>query len=437
MRFKKLRYQWTHFKQRFTRFTWGGVWATGLPAENRRNLTLFFYDGLFASASNKIILTYTTIYLLSLGATRQQIGLLSSLSNFSAALLLLPAALAVERSGKRKQITVLAAYLQKFVVLMMALLPLLLVKSSDLIWVILGFALLRETFANVAYPGWMALTGDIVPMAGRGQYFGTRNLIMGVAGIFITLVIGEAITRIGEPLGYQISFLLAVILGLISISFYARIKDPHQGEKVRSQDQHGLKGIFRSIKGQPGFIRFCIFTAVWNFSINIVGPFLNVYMVDTLYFSASMIGVATVANTITNLMVQRWSGRLTDKLGTRTVALIFMSLVPLLPLLWGLWVRQFWQAVLMELIGGIIWGAYNLASFNNILIQTPPGQRARYSAFYQIVVTLALSGGAALGAFLIPLIDFKGVAISSTIGRWIAVIIFIFFVHDQTITETP
>ena len=42
----------------FLMFTWGGEWAIPLTAQIKHNLTWFFFDGLFASASDNIIITY-------------------------------------------------------------------------------------------------------------------------------------------------------------------------------------------------------------------------------------------------------------------------------------------------------------------------------------------------------------------------------------------
>jgi MFS family permease len=431
MLLKKLQATWKRFRRYFRRFTWGGAWAATLPAKSRQNLTLFFYDGLFAAASDKIILTYITIYLLALGATGQQIGLLSSLSNLTAAFLLLPAALLVERTGKRQNITLASAAGSRLVMLLLAVLPFFFQTAGVIIWIALGLALLREAFNNIGYPGWIALTGDIVPIDGRGRYFGTRNFFMGIAGIIAALFLGEAITRIGEPLGYQIAFIFAVLFGGISMSFYARIKDPLKENETVHPIQSGFKEIITSIKGQTGFIQFCAFTAIWNFSINIAGPFFNVFMVDTLRFTAAMIGVTTVANTFAALIIQRQAGALADRWGNRNMAILFLMAIPFLPLLWGIWVRQYWQAILLQVLGGVFWGAYNLVSFNNLLQQTPEEQRARFSAFYQIVVTLSLAGGAALGSILIPLINFPGVAIASAGGRWLAGVFFILFVGRE------
>lgn len=430
MKFQKLQFKWARLERHFIRFTWGGAWAAVLPKNSRTNLTLFFFDGLFAAASDKIMLTYLTVYLLTLGATSQQIGLLSSLSNLAAALLLLPAAMLVERTGERKRTTLWASGGSRLMILLMAFVPMILVPTKGLIWVILGIALLREALNNFAYPGWVALTGDIIPMEGRGRYFGTRNFIMSVSGIITALVIGNAITRIGSPLGYQLAFYLAALLGVISMSFFSRIKDPAKEDGTAKTEHSTLRQIVQSLKGQKQFILFCVFTGVWNFALNIAGPFFNVYMVNSLHMTAATIGLTTVVNTVATMLIQRRTGAISDRWGNRTVALIALFLIPFIPLIWGLWIQTTWQVLLIESFSGMFWGAYNLVSFNILLSQTPPDRRARFSAIYQIVVTLSLAGGAALGSFLIPTIAFKGVAVISAIGRWVAAILFLILVRE-------
>jgi MFS family permease len=427
--------QWSRLRQNFRYFTWGGPWAAALSENKRRNLTLFFYDGIFAAISDKIILTYSTLYLLSLGATGQQIGLLNAFSNLAAAFILLPAALMVERSGDRKGVTVRAATSSRICVLLMALIPLFALDRTALIWVILALALLREVFNNLGFPGWMSLTADIVPIEGRGRYFGTRNFVMGLAGIITALIVGQAITSIGEPLGYQLAYILAALTGGGAIYYFSRLHDPQAEEDPQTKRTNTLREILFSLKGQENFIKFCLFAAVWNFSINIFGPFVNVFMVETLKFTAAMIGFASAGNTIANLVIQRRIGYWADQWGNRKLSIIFLFLIPILPLFWGAWVQEFWQAALLQVLGGFLWGAYNLVSFNNLLVQTPEKQRARFSAYYQIIVTFSMSGGAALGALLIPMINFSGLAFASAIGRWVAALLFLIIVRDPPVID--
>jgi len=102
----------------------GGEWAYALPAETRHNLRRFWYDGLFAAASDNIYYTYLTLYVLAVGASRAQVSLMSSLSNLGAALLLLPGALLVEHFRRRKEITMIfGGGIARLMLLLIALIP--------------------------------------------------------------------------------------------------------------------------------------------------------------------------------------------------------------------------------------------------------------------------------------------------------------------------
>ena len=61
-------------------------------------------------------------------------------------------------------------------------------------------------------------------MDGRGRYFGSRNFIMSIAGILVTLLTGKLITLFVGELGYQIALGVAFVLGVSSAFSYARIR---------------------------------------------------------------------------------------------------------------------------------------------------------------------------------------------------------------------
>ena len=52
----------------FIRLATGGDWANSQSESTRRNLIWFWLDGLFASASDNIVVTYLVVYLVTLGA---------------------------------------------------------------------------------------------------------------------------------------------------------------------------------------------------------------------------------------------------------------------------------------------------------------------------------------------------------------------------------
>lgn len=415
-------------RRAFRMFTWGGEWAISLSEQIKHNLYWFFFDGLFASASDNIIITFVTLYILALGGTRGQVGLMSSLSSLGSALLLLVGAVLVERFGHRKELTMLfGGGIARLAILVMALLPLL-IKGQAIVWVAIILSVTRDSFGNLAFPAWMSVTADVVPMEGRGRFFGSRNFIMGVTGILAILLVGELITQISIPLGYQIAFGLAFAFGMLSTFSFSNLRDPKASfTPVKVAGSFSPRAMVQDLKEHPTFLALGLIMAFWNFSLNIAGPFFNVYMVANLKFTASMVGVTSIVSTVASLLVQRRIGRLSDRFGPRKVQLISMILIPILPFAW-MFITKLWHVVVLNSFGGAMWGAFNLASFNFLLSLTPDTQRARFSAIYQILVMLALAGGAAIGAWVVTQWGYHTIFLWSAIGRLIATILFIRFV---------
>lgn len=424
---KNLRATWSLAAQTLKRIETGGDWALQLPDQVRRNLVHFFYDGFFSSAGDNIYATYLSVYILALGATQAQIGLMSSLSSLTAAIMLLPGALLVERIGRRKELTVLfGGVLCRLMVLLLALIPLLF-NGSVLIAVAIALAVCRDMFSNLAYPAWISITGDIIPLEGRGRFFASRNFAMGFAGIVVILLAGLFLSRAAQPAGYQIALIFAFVLGLGATYHFWRIKDPNP-RAVRppvgeGSPNKGLLVAVRELKNHPAFLSYLGVTILWNLSLNIAGPFFNVYMVQNLNATAADIGITTIASTTATMLIQRKVGEWNDRFGARKLMVISSLLIPIVPALW-LFITAPWHIIPINILSGALWGVYNLASFNYLLALTPNAQRARYSAIFQITVTVSMAAGAALGSLVTTHIGILAVFGFSALGRLISAIIF-------------
>lgn len=418
-----------NINQRLQAFITSGDWAMALSQEARRNLSRYWFDGLFTAASDTIPINYLTLYLLAVGANSSQVGWFSSLTSLAAAASLLPGALLVERYGHRKEIAVwFGGIMARIALLFLALLPLGF-SGQVLIWTVILLSTVRSALGNLAFPAWMSITGDIVPLEGRGRYFGSRNFVMGISALVMTYLVGEFITLVGSPYGYQISLVLAFVVGMISTWFFSRIKDQQPERRIHSPMLVSLPDIWKDLRASPIFLSFCFASALWNFSINIAGPFFNVHMVQDLNFTAAMVGITAVSTSISKMLIQPQVGKLSDRWGPGKVQVVCMFLMPSLPLTW-IFITQLWQVVLLNIFGGVLWGAFELVSFNFLLQLTPDTQRARYSAIFQIVVTLALAGGAALGASIIYWWGYSGIFLTSAIGRIISALFFVQLVRN-------
>ena len=424
---RPLRWAWRRLKRDAVQLSLGGRWANQLPYAVQHNLSWFWLDGLFAIASDNIVITYMTLFLLALGASPAQVGLQSALSSLSAALLLFPGAMLVERFGRRKLITVLSGGgVSRIVLLLLTLTPMLLAGPAG-VYLAIALVVIRDAFANLSVPAWTALTADIVPLQWRGRYFASRNTAMNMGGVVATFLVGAFITQVGSPAGFQLALLLAFALGLVSTYSFSHIREPRPAAAPSALGRESLQTLLADLRAQPGFLALAGVTAVWNFSINIAGPFFTPYMAESLKANAFEIGIFSIVTSVASLPALRLFGNLADHWGPRRVQLVTGLLIPLVPWLWML-SRQPWHVIPINATAGFLWAGYNLAAFNFLLTLTPEPRRARYSALYQIVVTLSLAGGAVLGSVIVPHWGYYAVFFLSGLGRMVAALLFVRFV---------
>jgi MFS family permease len=418
-------------------FMVGGTWGDSLTQRVKLNLRWFWLDGLFASASDNISVTFISLYILSLGATQGQIGLMNSISNLLGALLLMPGAFLAERIVHRKYICLsCGGGVGRLAQLMLVFVPIVF-KGTGMIWIAIALSVARDAFGNLSYPAWVSITNDIVPIDGRGRYFGSRNFVMSITGMVAVLLAGKLITMFVSQTGYQIALGVAFVLGALSTYSYAHINEPILPSNHRESSRLDLRQFFYGLKAQPQFVALIITTAFWNLTVNIASPFFGVYMVQNLSFTAAIVGLQTVVSSISALFVQNRLGVLSDRLGSHRVQLISMVLIPLIPFAWIL-VSQPWHAVIINIFNGVFWAAFNLASFNLMLESIPADQVPRSSAIYQIIVTISLSIGALIGSGLITRWGFIDTLWVSAFGRVAAAILFgVLFFHPRFKPPVP
>jgi MFS family permease len=277
------------------------------------------------------------------------------------------------------------------------------------------------------------MIGDMVPISGRGRYFASRNFVMGVAGMVTTLLVGAFISRMAQPLGYQLALFLAFAIGLVSTYSFSRLREPFPetaGKVIRSADTQriSLRTYASEIWQHKSFVMLCATAILWNFSLNIAGPFFNVYMARELHVGPALIAINSTVSTVASMLAQLFAGRLADRWGPRRLQLITGLIIPILPFAW-VFITQAWQIIPVNILGGALWGIYGLASFNLLLETTPEAQRARYSALYQVIATMSLAVGAAFGGQILTHFGYVAIFAGSASGRLIAAVLFALLVR--------
>lgn len=387
-----------------------------------RQLTLFWWDGVYANIAESIVLSYTSLYALALGATNTQVGQLSSFQSLLGAAALMPGARIGEWWGRRKQLVILSGGLGgRGLLLAIALVPFV-VQGQAAIYALMLLFGLRTFFLNFSNPAWTSFTAHLVPIRLRGRYFSSRNFAIGVVTFITVPVVGYLIQWLGNPGGYQAGFALAFVAGMVGLAYFAAIPEPEEADAPAAPAEKG-PGLGEMLRNRP----FLVFTAValiWNLALQIAAPYFNVFLVNDLGAGSGIIGMTSAINSVSALIGQRWWGRRYARLGDMGIFRISGLVIPILPLLWAV-IQEPWQVGLINSIGGFVWAGYTLAQFNLLLSMTPDRGRERYVALYQTAVFFAAFLGPLIGASLVNELGYRLMFVLSAVGRIVATVLFI------------
>lgn len=366
---------------------------TGISPEIVRNS---FGDGIFATMfatlTGGVFLTGLALHM---GMSEAAIGLLGAMP-YAATLFQLPASVHISRKGRRRRLALAGAatgrllWLPIIAVAVAQVVPFALKTTTVVILVFISHA-----FVSISYVSWLSWTSDLVPDSHLGRFFGTRNMINGMAGMatavgFSYLLEKMLRTRAQAPAtAFALVFAAAVLFGLVSLTFMRRIPDPVHPPKGASMD---LQILLAPLK-ETNFRRFLLYDAVWSFSVYCASPFFALYFLRDLEFSYTFVAVMAVASGMADLMGMRVWGMVSDRIRNKAVIQACSGVVVFLPLLWT-FVRpgDVLLPALLHIVGGGFWAGVNLCTNNMMLRIAPREKRAVCISLHNI----ATGFGAAL-----------------------------------------
>ncbi len=363
----------------------------------RRSLKFSFKDGIFVSAMIGFTQDYFTPFLLLLGGTAKEVGILSSLPNFVSALVQLKSADSTEKVGSRKTIINIFVFLQAVMLVPMAVVAIL-KGVSPVVFILL--VTLFTGFGAFAAPAWSSLMSDLVAEDKRGEYFGWRNKRLGFVIVGMSFVAGIILHSSEKKdifCGFFMIFALAFVFRLISWNFLRQMEEP---KLVHKKEDHFTLFRFLARIKESNFARFVLFVAMMNFSVNLASPYFAVFMLRDLHFGYLLYSLITVTATLViYLTMSRW-GRHADKFGNLKVLRMTAPIIATLPLCWVI-NRNPLFLLLVQVLSGFAWAGFNLCALNFIYDAVTPAKRTRCISYFNVLNGLALCLGALAGGFIV------------------------------------
>jgi len=368
-------------------------------------------EGKFAAVAQGVGHTYISPFIIALGASNLQIGLLSSLPWILSPLAQLRGSKLQEKE-KRKTIVAKYVFLQSLLWFILSIIAILsyIYRPINLTIITIIFYLALVAIGGLAIPSWFSWLGDIVQENSRGTYFAKRNRIAGIAAL-VSMVLASFFLDYFKTKGlifiaFSILFFIATLTRAISAYLFTKQYEPEikyeKGYYFKFSDF--IKHIFKD-----NFGRFTIFISFMKLSVFIAAPFFAVYLLRDLGLSYLWFTAITITSTLVTLISYPLWGRFSDKYGNKELLKIGSILIPLVPIFWMFSKNPIYIILVPQVIAGLGWAAFTLGSTNFIYDIATPQRRGITFAYHNLVIGIGILLGGGIGSLLAQYLPVIGI----------------------------
>lgn len=363
----------------------------------RESLRASFKDGVFAAVMTGVSDYYATPLALFLGATVQQVGLLTAFPNLLSSLSQFLAVRVIRWVGGRVRLLVRLVASQATLFLGIGMLPWVDVPHRVELFIIL--LILAALCGGLAGPAWGSLMSDYIPSRQRGRYFGWRNRIVGIVTLGSVIASGLLLywlEDVSYTAGFSIIFSVAALTRYVSAHFIGRIDEPPQKKDPASEFTFVM---FLARFRESNFLKFVIAIACLNFASYLAAPFFPVFMLRDLQFSYLTYMALQVGSSLSSLIALPLWGRHADLVGNVRVLRLSSFFAVLVPALW-LFSQNPAYLMLVQIWAGFSWSGVTLCTGNFIYDAVTPQKRVRCIAYFNVINGVAIFLGSSMGGFL-------------------------------------
>lgn len=424
----------------------GGANATVLD----RNIRINTMHGVAQVMAMNMVLSFTGIFAVKLGATNYQIALLSSGPAVVSLLAMIPGAQFINRHARKKRITMAFLMAHRTFYLALACLPFFNPdRRAAILVAIVALMNLPGAIGNIS---WQSFISGIIPPHLRPTAFAERNRMMNLIGTLVVLVTGRLLDLFSFPMGYQIVFAIAFCLAIVERYVLSQIDEeagtemaaaaaraegiptgstaarrggsapqPPTGTGLLGRLVANLRGIFANTT----YARFTLASIFFYFCWQVPWPLFTLYQVRVLGANNLWISILNLTNTGGSLVGYGFWARYANRNGNLRTLFASSAGIFIVPVVYA-FSRSLYTVAASNLLMGAIFSGVNLSLFNALLDATPETNRATYIAYYQTLVNVSAILAPMAGVAFLNAFDFRWAFLLSALFRILGSLAFLF-----------
>jgi MFS family permease len=389
------------------------------------NEKLSIYNGLASTISTNAVNGYIPLLAISvLGATNQQMGLISSLPSIIGLLAIIPGAIWINRSSSKKRVAVLSTFATRFLFMLILFVPFLPKEYAP--WFLVGLIGLLNFPGAVSGLSWQSMIGDLVSEKRRGDFFSTRNRFNTIAAMFITFGTGLFLQHFDQssPFPYQFLFVVGFLFAMLEVYYLYRHKENRNLKEKQDEALKTKKLSFAVFRHRP-FLAFVVCGLLFNFGAQMAWSIFSIYQIKEAGATALWLSLFSVTNQLAQIVSIKWWAKAADRRGNSFVLFIAAAGMATAPLLTVASTNLIYLTLINLWIGLFVSGT-NLLLFNQLLNASPEKNRTSYIANYNFLLALIGFIAPQFGVYLLDHLGmFSAMGITSAV-RFAAAISFLF-----------
>jgi MFS family permease len=373
--------------------------AEAVPqARHRRDFLASHADGVAYGAMVGLGETYLPAFALAVGLGEITAGLVASVPLLAGGLMQTVSPIAVRRLRSHKTWVLVCALGQA-------------ISFLPLVWAAVagrisapGILLVAAVYwgAGLATgPAWNTWIGTLVPPDRRARFFATRTRLSQAAVLAGVVAAGIVLECSGDHqrtlLAFAAIFAAAGLSRLLSFGMLAAQSEPVP--TPANMRRMGLAGLWRYVRTSDGGQLICYLVAVQG-AVQFAGPYFVPYLLAKLEFSYAQYVVLIATAFLAKIVALNAWGRFASRFGA--MRLLWLGGIGITPVA-ALWLisGDFVFLLFLQLIAGVVWGAYELAFFLLFFESIPEEDRTSVLTAYNLANTAAWVAGSTLGGLLL------------------------------------